>query len=518
MKRTALLIGLMVMPLLGGACSTDDSASGDAGGENANESSSSSTAPEDETGTTEGPDRPEGPSATFGEELSGGNGISLLSAGEVPDLDEAGYTEAEYPASGTAVGYTSEGELPADGTYDLTEEGSGEFTTRVVVRQPVDAADFNGTVVVEWLNVSSGADFSPDYTYLAEEIFREGYAWVGVSAQHIGIEGGPVAVEAPASEFTGAGKGIKNFDAERYGDLTHPGDAFSYDMYTQIGRSLRLADGSSPLGDLQVERLLAVGESQSAFALTTYADGVQPLTQAFDGFLIHSRGGAAAPLGEPDAGIDIAGTMGGQPTKIRTDLDVPVMTVQSETDVLGILNSYPTRQADSDTFRLWEIAGTAHADAFQLGAAKDLLDCPAPINSGQQVFVLRAALRHLNSWAQGGDAPPEADRLGVDDSGDQPVYETDDVGNVASGVRTPAVDAPVDVLSGLAQEDASVICVLMGSTSPVPDTDLAGMYDSTEQYEAAYAEAADEAINLGFILEEDREELIADAQPDRIND
>jgi hypothetical protein len=29
---------------------------------------------------------------------------------------------------------------------------------------------------------------------MADEIVRGGYAWVGVSAQHIGIEGGPVAV------------------------------------------------------------------------------------------------------------------------------------------------------------------------------------------------------------------------------------------------------------------------------------------------------------------------------------
>ena len=44
-----------------------------------------------------------------------------------------------------------------------------------------------------------------------------------------------------------------------------------------------------------------MGESQSAYALTTYVNGVHPLTGLFDGFLIHSRGGAAMPLGEPGA-------------------------------------------------------------------------------------------------------------------------------------------------------------------------------------------------------------------------
>ena len=509
MKRTGIVLGLLTIAMLGASCSGDDPASE----KPATETSTPETSPGDETGTTGSPTRAEGPAATFGEELTGGNGISLVSAAEVPDLAKAGYTEAEYAVSGTAVAYESNGDLPADGNFALTETGEGDFNTRVVVRRPAKAADFNGTVVVEWLNVSSGADVAPDYTYMADEIIRGGYAWVGVSAQHIGIEGGPVAVAAPGAEFTGAGKGLAAFDPERYGDLSHPGDAFSYDLYTQVGRALRASDEANPLGDLDVERLLAVGESQSAFALTTYVDGVQPLTDQYDGFLIHSRGGAAAPLGEPDAGIDIAGTITGQPTRIRTDLDVPVITVQTESDVLGLLNYFPARQDDNDHFRLWEVAGAAHADYFQIGAAEPLLECPGPINRGQQSFVLKTALRDLDTWAGGGEAPPKAERLTVDESGAEPVYELDEVGNVEGGVRTPAVDAPVDVLSGLPAEGASVICMLMGSTTPIPADELAKLYDSPAAYDQAYEAATDDAIDAGFVLEDDREALVEDAPP-----
>ena len=84
--------------------------------------------------------------------------------------------------------------------------------------------------------MSGGLDAAPDYTYLRSEIVRRGYAWVGVSAQLIGIEGGPVAVSVPQAEAAGAGKGIKHIDPARYGDLVHPGDAFSYDIYTQVAR------------------------------------------------------------------------------------------------------------------------------------------------------------------------------------------------------------------------------------------------------------------------------------------
>jgi hypothetical protein len=116
--------------------------------------------------------------------------------------------------------------LPADGFFVLREDASAEYRTRIVVRRP-SAADFNGTVVVEWLNVSGGLDANPDFVYLADELYRGGYAWVGVSAQRLGIEGGPVLISTPVSADAGAGSGLRALDPERYGELHHPGDAFA---------------------------------------------------------------------------------------------------------------------------------------------------------------------------------------------------------------------------------------------------------------------------------------------------
>ena len=219
--------------------------------------------------------------------------------------------------------------------------------------------------------MSGGLDAAPDYTYLRSEIVRRGYAWVGVSAQLIGIEGGPVAVSVPQAEAAGAGKGIKNIDPARYGDLVHPGDAFSYDIYTQVARALREPSGHRRARSAHA----AAGARHRRVAVGLRADhlrdGVQPLTHEFDGFLIHSRGGAAAPLGEPGQGIDIAGTIGGQATKLRTDGRAPIIVVQTETDILGVLGAYPARQRDSARFRWWETAGTAHADRFQVGSQAD---------------------------------------------------------------------------------------------------------------------------------------------------
>ena len=187
---------------------------------------------------------------------------------------------------------------------------------------------------------------------------------------------------------------------------------------------------------------------------------------------------------------------------MRTDLGVPVLVLETETDVLSILNYHPARQPDSRNFRLWEVAGTAHADAYQLGPLADMVDCPAPVNTGPHHFVAKAALRSLDTWVRTGEAPPEAARLETDSS---PDFVRDANGNALGGVRTPQVDVPVATLSGEPGGSPSIICLLLGSTTPLDPGRLAQLYPSVDAYLAAYAEAADAAIDAGFVLEEDRQ-------------
>ena len=298
------------------------------------------------------------------------------------------------------------------------------------------------------------------------------------------------------------GQGLRRIDPDRYGSLRHPGDAYAYDIYTQVARAV--AD------DLGATCVLATGESQSAFALTSYANGVQPLAGVFDGLLIHSRGGAALPLGRPGAGLPMAEVITGTPTRLRTDLDVPVLVIQTETDLFGHLAFLPARQPDHERLRTWEVAGTAHADKYVIGAFEEFLGCAAPVNRGQQSFVVRAALHHLERWARGGSAPPTAAPLEVLDDG----YAVDGAGNALGGVRTPAVDAPVEVLSGLGVPGASTICRLFGSTSVLPPDRLAALWPDTVAYLSAYRAAAEAAVTEGFVLPEDRDELLADSRED----
>jgi hypothetical protein len=186
------------------------------------------------------------------------------------DLATLGYGAEEFFVAGKASSYDS--------------EATADYTIRIVVLQPSDEAKFNGTAIVEWLNVSGGIDTPAVWFMAHREIAGSGYAYVAVSAQQVGIQGG--------ASLIGADMSLKAQDPERYSRLHHPGDAFSYDIYSQVGRLIR--DGA--VNGLDPKTILAVGESQSAAYLTTYVNVVDPLAAVYDGFLVHSRFGPAAPL------------------------------------------------------------------------------------------------------------------------------------------------------------------------------------------------------------------------------
>ena len=488
--------------------------------------------------------------ATF-TELTDGKLFPPMTGRKPIDLPAAGFIETEWAAAGEAVSYEVTA-TPVDGRFELasaTGTAAEPFATRVLVRRPADPAAFSGTVLVEWLNVSGGQDAAPDFTYLADEILRAGHAWVGVSAQFIAVEGGDAAVG-----MGGQTMGLRATSPARYDDLHHPGDAFAYDMFTQIGRYARDpqavgdADGSpgGPLGDLRPERVIAVGESQSAFALTSYINAVHAQARVFDAFLLHSRGAGFLAFDNRGSAADIVSAISVGPARLREDVGVPVLVVQAEGDLGGRIASLPARQPDSEWITTWEIAGQAHADLFQLGEFAQFVDCNGPINSGQQVFVLRAGLRHLVSWAGGGARPPAAPPIELNDNNDDDndnvddsaagnlatglfatgLFATDELGNGRGGVRTPIVEAPVEHLTGDVHPEAQPMCMLLGRTLAVDeqvlrewwpgDAHSSAELPGREQYLRAYGEATDRLIAEGFLLAEDRDEILADARPERI--
>jgi hypothetical protein len=104
---------------------------------------------------------------------------------DAQQLNAERYVEEEFYVEGKANRYRIRDEM---GNAQLIDKGH-PYLTRARGRRIADPARFNGTVVVEWLNVSIGHDADFTYSALRELLEREGYAWVGVCAQHDGVEG-----------------------------------------------------------------------------------------------------------------------------------------------------------------------------------------------------------------------------------------------------------------------------------------------------------------------------------------
>ncbi len=446
--------------------------------------------------------------------VTGGLGIIAVASTLFP-LSWLGYDSAEYFLSGTANSYVSDAALTSDGYWTARPASSASYKTRIVVYKPTSAAKFNGTVIVEWLNVSGGADSAPAWINAHTELQRQGYAWVGVSAQKEGIDGGGVwsVVSLP----------LKTFDPTRYGTLLHPGNSYSYDIFSQAAQAIRHPQGIDPLAGLTIKAMIASGESQSAERMTTYVNAIAPLTRLFDGFMLHSRIFGGAPLSEAPQ-IDVKA-----PTVVHMRTDVaPLMTLQTESD-LFLLQNYASTQDDGSNFRLWEMAGTSHADLyltmpgmFDIDGTNTqfaevvsnsqpipgVLNCAEPVNSGPQHFMVSAAYAALNRWVTTGVPPTSAPRLTVNDGGT--AFVLDAYGNTLGGIRTPYVDAPTATLSAYGQPGSATLsttadsfCFLFGTTTLFDSATLKSLYPTHADYVNAVNTSANNALAQGFLLAPD---------------
>lgn len=431
--------------------------------------------------------------------ISGGMGKPFALPAQV-DFAAEGYLEEEFFFEGNATSYTLQGEKSMDGVWNATASGKAKYKSRLLVRRPKDATRFNGTVVVEWFNVSAGFETDPGFRYAWEEILREGSVWVGVSAQSGGVEGGGIGgllvLALALSGVADVPNALKEYDPSRYGTLVHPGDAYSFDIFTQAAQVIRHPGMVDVLGGLEPKRLIGYGESQSAGRMRTYVNAVHPLAKEFDGFFIHS-GAFSVALNDSMAWSDT-------PDLIRMDLKEPIMNFLTETDVFQIGN--PVNQPDSEWVRTWQVAGTSHVDSRVLPAGIDI-GC-GMINDGPQHFVIKAALHALDRWMRDGTAPAHGEPLTRDSAG-SPVL--DERGNMRGGVRSPALDVPIAVHSGLSSS-INPLCAVFGQTLPFAPELLKQLYHTHEDYVAKVSASARAAHTAGFLLGEEEQIIVAEAK------
>ena len=417
------------------------------------------------------------------------------------DLALHGYLESEYFISGTAAEY----ETPPGATGRVLDAGHA-YTTRILVRRPADPRRFNGTVVVEWLNVTNGFDADNTWFFAWEHLLNAGYAWVGVSAQRVGVDR------------------LKAWSPKRYGtlDVTQNGtitdDALSYDIYRQVGAVLRHPADGNVLGGLIPKHIVATGESQSAFRLSTYVNSVDPLDREYDGFLLLS-------------------TLGSQ---IRTDVARPVFKISTEFDVADA--EAGARQPDTKLFRAWEMAGTSHVDQHlrasreplelrEFGTSSEAALAPSCGNPaiGTRVpagDIMGAAYDGLVRWIATGTPPTSAPKLSVASIADphprpelgpparSAILVRDRRGLAEGGIRLAAVAVPTGISAG--ENTGPGACNRWGSYTPLTVAELAALYPSHAVYVQRVAAVSHANALHGFILAADAQRTIAAAEQSTI--
>ena len=286
--------------------------------------------------------------------------------------------------SATSKRSTSSPAPPPTGDW-LTTATSTPRPTRCAsssAARPIPAR-FNGTAVLEWFNVSLQQEVEHEWPIDFPMLMRDGYVSASVSAQYLGVQSA-----SPMS--------LKNWDPQRYGSLQHPGDDYSYDIFAQAAQALRsgLAARYRP-----ADLVLGTGTSQSCLRLVTYVSKLAAGDGVFDGY---------------------------HPTTCPATAEVPDNLVPMVWGTSEWEAGIPSRP-DGPLLRVWEIAGTSHAnwwevrfqgaqgyrdgfaydgttyfpyygwdedDAGQYGERRPFSNNVAPAR-----YAFRAAIDNLNRWA-----------------------------------------------------------------------------------------------------------------------
>ena len=221
--------------------------------------------------------------------------------------------------------------------------------------------------------------------------------------------------------------------------------------------------------------MVAIGGSQSAGRLATYINAVQPLEGVFDAFMPFLYFGSGSPLEVGDYVFNPAEPgerrgLPGVPCRLRDDIDAKILIANSELEAIAC---YPVRQPDTDRFRNWEAAGTAHVSAQSMRARAEAIrgevDAPAMdftgINEVPLNPVVESAYHHLQAWVATGTPPPSQPR--IEFAGEPPEVVRDDDAIAREGIRLPQVEVPLATNSAVATPNG-VMGFLGWLLRPVP--------------------------------------------------
>lgn len=433
--------------------------------------------------------------------VTGGRGVPFFSSPF--SLSPYGYVEEEYFVSGTASAH-GRNAPPA------------RYTTRILVWRPTDPRRFNGTTIAEWLNVSAQLDAAPDWLWGHPQVLSDGFAYVVMSAQQAGVcgaglTGAPPVPGLPVSVCTPLS--LKGYDPVRYEPLVHPGDEYSFDIFSQALQAVRHPQGVDPMGGLPVERVIAAGQSQSALRLDDYLqNGADRAAQLVDAFL------SDADLGQT----------------LQGPFRVPVLQLWSEESIR------PVATTSAPNHVIWPVVGSSHVDAWitayipglarrgilgepQTPAGSDEATQRRAGNYGQEGlnpasltcvggnefprhYAVDAAFVALEHWIRTGEPAPAPSPAAFTSSGQ---LARDPDGNAIGGLRLPPISVPVASYHG-------DTCQLFGISIPFTAERLRQLYPTHADYVAAMQAATDQAVAERYLTPADAIDLMTRASESQV--
>lgn len=397
-----------------------------------------------------------------------------------PGIASNGYIEQEFFFQGNANYYN----LPVDANgigQTGTVIGSAPYKTRMIVRRPACPEAFNGVVILEWVNVTPGYNWDFMWMESSQFLMRKGYAYVGVSAQRVGVQG-----SSPTGLTYWCPARYGTLDVTAGGSFTH--DELSYDIFSQAAQAIRKPQGVDPLGGLHAKIIIAIGCSQSDVYLVQYYNGVQPLVNVIDGFYL-VQGGSL---------------------KLRTDIPTKAFKVNTENDLLAI-GAQLARQPDSNHLRSWEVAGTSHVsydinqtripflvrDGLPLPNATTCVKQPA-MSRIPTSRVFNAIYGHLVAWITKGIPPATAPLIELT-SVSPPVAARNELGNALGGIQLSQLAVPLATNTGA--NSGSGFCILYGSYTPFDEATLESLYHNHDSYVDKVVHVDNYNLEKGYIVE-----------------
>ena len=398
-------------------------------------------------------------------------------------------------------------------------EGEGEYAVPIVLIYPNDGG--NGVGVVDWANTATH-DFEPplDEEATAQltrvttdgHLFENEYTYASVQWHKAVTE--TFGDEPPEDDHHHL----------NYGFIEEAPDGFQI-LRDAAGLLRDPVAHDGPDGLLPVEAVVSSGFSQTAtlqMEFLTQGENLVDGELVYDGHLV-GAGGFGCNMWVDEFPYSVPRPLCEGPVQDAPD-GSRVMVIATQSDVEAMFLAALSRIDDLEhpEWRQYELAGVSHLPQPVFPEVGDESQNPADFRS-----VFRAGFHNMAAWTTDGTPPPPSRFIeGVLQADGTLATELDADGNAVGGLRLPHMTkvvngreagAPLGSYTGLNLAGAPpttverILLFLSGTFTPFDDDELQERYPNPGAYVNRVARAAENLLEQGYILEEDKDAYVRDA-------